>query len=78
MKREFNETILAILSQWVDLTIAEVRLDGAPQATVDSFVHDVLLLYFAYASKSQKANNIANEPRISLTMTARYENWMAI
>ena len=78
MKHELNETILEFLSRCVDLTIATVRPDGAPQATVDSFVYEGLLLYFARASESQVANNITNEPRVSLTMTARYENWMAI
>ncbi|MGI9422085.1 MAG: pyridoxamine 5'-phosphate oxidase family protein, partial [Hyphomicrobiaceae bacterium] len=63
MKHELNETILEVLSQCVDLTIAAVRPDGVPQATVVSFVHDGLLLYFACAAVSQKASDISNEPR---------------
>ena len=78
VKHGLNETILEILSQCVDLKIATVRPNGAPQATVVSFVHDGLLLYFACAADSQKANNVSDEPRVSLTMTVLYEDWMAI
>ncbi|RUW86899.1 pyridoxamine 5'-phosphate oxidase family protein [Mesorhizobium sp. M7A.F.Ca.US.010.02.1.1] len=38
--------MINILARCMDMTIATARSDGSPQATVVSFVHDGLLLYF--------------------------------
>src|SRR4051794_28114815 len=43
MKQAVRETIIDLLSRCKDMTIATVRPDGAPQATVVSYVHDGLL-----------------------------------
>jgi len=78
MKQDIRDSITTILSGCKDMTIATVRPDGAPQATVVSFVHDGLLIYFGCGSQSQKAQNIAHERRVSITMTAPYADWMHI
>lgn len=78
MKQAIREQIASILSRCMDMTVATVRPDGAPQATVVSFAHDGLLIYFGCGADSQKAKNIANERRVSITMTAPYQNWLQI
>ena len=78
MKHELQQKILDILSNCVDMTIATVRPDGAPQATVVSFAHDGLFIYFGCGAGSQKAANLARDPRISITVTPPYGNWMQI
>lgn len=78
MKHELQQKILDILSSCVDMTIATVRPDGAPQATVVSFAHDGLMIYFGCGTGSQKAENMARDPRVSITVTPPYRNWMQI
>lgn len=78
MKHDLQRTALDILSSCVDMSVATVRPDGAPQATVVSFAHDGLLIYFGCGADSQKAKNIAREPRVSITMTTPYGDWMGI
>ena len=78
MHRDFKQKILDILSRCKEMTVATVRPDGAPQATVVSFVHDGFFLYFTCSASSQKAANISCEPRVSVAMTAPYGRWSNI
>jgi len=78
MRHEFQTKILDILSRCMDMTIATVRPDGAPQATVVSFAHDGMTLYFGCGAQSQKARNLAREPRVSITVTPPYAAWSVI
>ena len=78
MKQAVCNRITNILSRCTDMTIATVCPDGAPQATVVSFVHDGLLIYFGCGAQSQKAENIAHNRRVSVTVTAPYADWMHI
>ncbi|UDL90732.1 pyridoxamine 5'-phosphate oxidase family protein [Mesorhizobium sp. PAMC28654] len=78
MKHELQKKMINILARCMDMTIATTRSDGSPQATVVSFVHDGLLLYFGCGAGSQKAVNISRDPRVSVAMTAPYENWLEI
>ena len=50
------------------MSVATVRPDGWPQATIVGYVHDDLTLYFAVARTSQKLANIKHEPRISIAL----------
>lgn len=68
----------SILDDAKDLSIATNRQDGFPQATVVSFVHDGDVIYFACGSQSQKARNIAADDRVSVTVTAPYDDWNKI
>lgn len=69
---------LDVLERNRDLTIATLREDGWPQATVVSFVHDGLTVYFAVGEHSQKRRNIARDGRVSITCGAVVEDWMTI
>ena len=75
MQSETHAQIIDILDRCVDMTIATIRPDGFPQATVVSYVHDDLRIYFATMAAAQKARNIAASDRVSLTMTPPYETW---
>lgn len=78
MTQNLHEKIVRILSRCNDMTVATVRPDGAPQATVVSFAHDGLIVYFGCGADSQKARNIANDRRVSITMTEPYADWLQI
>lgn len=78
MQHVLQDKIRDILASCRDMTVATVRPDGAPQATVVSFAHDGLLIYFGCGATSQKAANIAREARVSAAMTKPYTNWNEI
>jgi hypothetical protein len=58
MKHELQQKTIGILSRCMDMTIATIRPSGTPQATVVSFVHDGLLLYFGCGPARRKPANI--------------------
>jgi len=70
-----RDLAVSVLAAAPDLTIATLRADGYPQATTVSFVSDGLKLYFGAGAKSQKAQNIARDNRVSAAVTAPYKNW---
>ena len=73
-----REEILSVLKDASDLTIATIRPDGYPQATTVSYVSDGFTIYFGCAAESQKAQNIAYNDKVSLTVTVPYFNWEEI
>lgn len=73
MDAEQRQLILSIFSRADTLTVATVREDGWPHATVVSFVNDDLDLYFGTAPHSQKIENIARNSRVSATVTPEHE-----
>src|SRR6516162_11395752 len=78
MDPALREEILSVLKAATDMTIATIRPDGYPQATTVSFVSDGLTMYFGCAAESQKAQNIAHNDKVSLTVTLPYFNWEEI
>lgn len=70
--------IATVLASANDLTIATNRPDGWPQATTVSYVADGTTIYFGTWAKSQKAQNIARDPRVSIAITVPYASWDAI
>jgi nitroimidazol reductase NimA-like FMN-containing flavoprotein (pyridoxamine 5'-phosphate oxidase superfamily) len=60
--------ILALLNENRAMSVATIRPDGWPQATMVGYVHDDLTLYFVVARISQKLANIKREPRISIAL----------
>jgi nitroimidazol reductase NimA-like FMN-containing flavoprotein (pyridoxamine 5'-phosphate oxidase superfamily) len=70
-----RDKIVGILGAAADLTIATLREDGWPQATVVSFVSDGAAIYFGTYPKSQKALNIARDNRVSVALTDPYRTW---
>jgi general stress protein 26 len=75
MDSALRDEILSILGNANDMTLATVRPDGYPQATTVSYANDGLTVYFGTAGSSQKAQNIAQNDRVSLTVSLPYENW---
>ncbi len=73
-----RQQIAAILGVATDLAIATVRADGWPQVTTVSFVADGTRIYFGTWAKSQKAQNIERDPRVSISVTPPYTEWSSI
>lgn len=61
-------TILAILAEHRVMSLATLRPDGWPQATMVGYVADDLTLYFSVARSSQKWTNIERDPRVSIAI----------
>jgi len=78
MDTALREEILSVLKGANDMTIATIRPDGFPQATTVSYVSDGLTIYFGCAAESQKAQNIAYNNKVSLTVTLPYFSWEGI
>ena len=75
MDTETHAQIIRILDTAQDMSLATLRPDGFPQATVVSFVHDDLTLYFGTFRGAQKARNIARCDKVSATVTPPYAAW---
>lgn len=78
MDKALRKTVLDILGQANDMTIATIRADGFPQATTVSFVSDGLIIYFATGAHAQKAQNLARCDKVSLTVDRPYKDWNTI
>jgi len=86
LQREFNNAvdetirtkILKLLSQHRKLTIATLRPDGWPQATTVGYANDGLTIYFLCGPNSQKADNLARDDRVSITIDDDTGQVMAI
>lgn len=65
---ELKTKVLGLLDEHQFMTVATLRSDGWPQATVVGYVHDDLTLYFAVARVSQKLSNIERDGRISIAL----------
>lgn len=68
MEAAIRSQILSLLDQHRIMTIATLRPDGWPQATTVGYANEGLTLYFLCGPDSQKANNLARDDRISLTI----------
>jgi hypothetical protein len=63
-----NQKILSLLDGHRIMTIATLRPDGWPQATTVGYVNEGLTLWFLCGLESQKANNLAHDNRVSITI----------
>lgn len=68
MEAAIRSQILSLLDQHRIMTIATLRPDGWPQATTVGYANEGLTLYFLCGPDSQKANNLARDDRVSLTI----------
>jgi nitroimidazol reductase NimA-like FMN-containing flavoprotein (pyridoxamine 5'-phosphate oxidase superfamily) len=68
MDEEIRRKIQTLLDQHRIMTIATLRPDGWPQATTVGYANDGLTLYFLCGPDSQKAENLARDERVSLTI----------
>lgn len=78
MDEEIRSKILALLDQHRIMTVATLRPDGWPQATTVGYVNESLTLYFLCGPDSQKAQNLARDDRVSLTIDHDTPDLMAI
>ena len=78
MDETLEKKILELLDQHRLMTVATNRPDGWPQATTVGYVNEGMTLYFLCAPQSQKAQNLAHDDRISLTMDHDTPDPMAI
>ena len=68
MDEEIRRKILTILDQHRIMTVATLRPDGWPQATTVGYANEGFTLYFLCGLDSQKAANLAQDDRVSLTI----------
>ena len=78
MDNEIRRKILALLDQHRIMTVATLRPDGWPQATTVGYVNEGLVIYFLCGLNSQKAQNLARDDRLSLTIDHDTPDLMAI
>jgi nitroimidazol reductase NimA-like FMN-containing flavoprotein (pyridoxamine 5'-phosphate oxidase superfamily) len=60
--------IVELLDTHRTMTIATLRPDGWPQATMVGYVNEGLVLYFLCGLDSQKPANLARDDRVSITI----------
>ena len=70
--------ILEQLKTHRNMSLATVRPDGYPQATMVAYANDGLTLYFACERTSQKARNLRHSPKVSLTISKDWAGWTKI
>lgn len=60
------------------LSLATLRPDGWPQATIVGFVNDGPAIYFMISRESQKFANLAADPRVSICVGEDVDDPMSI
>jgi len=68
-----EQKVVDILDAYRLMTIATLRPDGWPQATMVSYANDGLLLYFVVSRASQKYANIERDSRVSIVVGRDFE-----
>ena len=63
-----------ILQQYRLMTLATLRADGWPQATMVSYANEGLLIYFIISKQSQKYANIDRDSRVSIVVGRDFED----
>jgi len=78
MDATMKRKIVSLLDSHRVMTIATQRPDGWPQATTVGYVNDGMTLWFLCGLESQKARNIAQDNRVSITVDHDTPDIMAI
>lgn len=78
MDQTIKRTIVDLLDRHRIMSLATLRPDGWPQATTVGFVNEGLSIYFLCGLDSQKAQNLAQDDRVSLTINDDPEDVMQI
>jgi nitroimidazol reductase NimA-like FMN-containing flavoprotein (pyridoxamine 5'-phosphate oxidase superfamily) len=63
-----------ILNKYRLMTIATLRPDGWPQATMVNYANEGLLLYFIISKQSQKYANIDRDSRVSIVVGRDFDD----
>lgn len=74
MDAKLSARILDVLKRHHFLTLATIRPDGYPQATIVNYVHDDLTIYFATDATSQKAGNIQLNDKVSVAIASETQD----
>jgi general stress protein 26 len=75
MDQTNQEFVLDIIGTGKDLTLATIRPDGYPQATTVGYASDGLTIYVGVGKDSQKAHNVRQCNKVSLTINSDYQDW---
>ncbi len=75
MDEALKARVLAILRSQHMMTLATIRPDGYPQATILNYMNDDLTLYFATDATSQKAGNIRLNNKVSVAIASQTEDF---
>ena len=67
--------ILDVLQSQHLMTLATIRPDGYPQATIVNYIADELTLYFATDAVSQKVANIKLNNKVSVAIASQTEDF---
>lgn len=78
MDVSIERKIVDLLNGHRIMTIATLRPDGWPQATTVGYVNEGLTLWFLCGLDSQKAKNLAQDDRVSITVDHDTPDIMAI
>lgn len=78
MMLRLKALILRLLHEHRVMTLATLRPDGWPQATMVGYVNDGFLLYCFVARSTQKFANIQRDPRVSVAIGSDAANPMAV
>ena len=78
MNDDIRQKIMALLDQHRIMSVATLRPDGWPQATTVGYVNEGLTLYFLCGLDSQKARNLKQDNRLSLTIDHDTADLMSI
>lgn len=78
MTPDLRRLALRVLAETDDLVLATIRPDGWPQATVVSYVSDGFDISFVVGRDSQKARNIAANPKVSAAIGGFTKDWSRI
>jgi general stress protein 26 len=70
---ELLERVIEILRRHRLMTVATLRADGWPQATIVNYAADGLRLYFVVSTLSQKLANIRRDHRVSIAVGGSVE-----
>ena len=70
--------ILQLLDECVDLTLATVRPDGAPQANIVNYAHEGLEIFVATDRSSAKVRNLLSCARAALALRGDYSRWSEV
>lgn len=78
MDEALRQKILALLNEHRIMTVATLRPDGWPQATTVGYANEGMTLWFLCGLDSQKARNLAQDDRVSVTIDHDTADIMAI
>jgi len=75
MDEALRVNILDVLQSQHLMTLATIRPDGYPQATILNYMNDGLTLYFATDAASQKVGNIKLNNKVSIAIASQTEDF---